>query len=126
MIVVRNSAMEHALNSLIVCVILGKERTNLDWTTSVLGIYNCWSPISLGIYILIFAGPRCVQRGPDYKLNWTIYVCMYVALWQCMIIGRHKNCCLVIGYNFSNITRLIRNHGRFLYIRKAFKTLEKL
>ena len=24
------------------------------------------------------------------------------------VIGRHKKCCLVIGYNVSNITRLIR------------------
>jgi hypothetical protein len=34
---------------------------------------------------------------------------------------RHKKCCLVIGYNVSNITRLIRNHRRFKYTRKAFK-----
>jgi hypothetical protein len=63
------------------------------------------------------------QQVPDYKLKWTvscIYVCMYVC--GRMIIGRHKKCCLVIGYKISNITCMNRNHGRFLYIRKALKT----
>ena len=35
---------------------------------------------TFSVIILIFAGPRCVQRGPDYKLNWTIYLSMYVAV----------------------------------------------
>ena len=77
-----------------------------------------------------FCRPRCgTQRGPDYKLNWTIWLYIwlsgYLACYVCgsMIIGQHTKCCLVIGYKISNITRLIRNHGSFLYIRKAFKSL---
>ena len=38
------------------------------------------------------------------------------------VIGWHKKCCLVIGYNVSNIvTNQICIHGRFQYTRKAFK-----
>ena len=49
--------------------------------------------------------------------------------WWCLVswhfsspvIGRHKKCCLVIGYNVSNIvTNQICMHGRFQYTRKAF------
>ena len=43
----------------------------------------------------------------------SIYVSMYVAQWQCMIIGRHKNCCLVIGYNFSNVSEMINEWGAY-------------
>ena len=38
------------------------------------------------ITYIIFADPCCVQRGSDYKLNWTIYVSVYVC--GSMIIGR--------------------------------------
>ena len=58
-----------------------------------------------------------------------MYVCMYGLMYVCMyvpslspVIGRHKKCCLVIGYNVSNIvTNQICIHGRFQYTRKAFK-----
>ena len=29
--------------------------------------------------VIIFAGPRCVQRAPDYKLNWSIYLAGYLS-----------------------------------------------
>ena len=56
---------------------------------SLNGLPNCSSKVRYFLTYLTptyFAGSRCVQRGPDYKLNWTIYLSIYLC--GCMIIGQ--------------------------------------
>ena len=74
------------------------------------------------IYFVYWAGPRSQLAGCMYVwMDVWMDVCMYVPSLS-PVIGRHKKCCLVIGYNVSNIvTNQICIHGRFQYTRKAFK-----
>ena len=74
-------------------------RSEATWASSCSlrpGLHQWYISLSktLGTQVIFFAVSRCVQRGPDYKLNCTIYLSGYVCMWQYDDWSTQKNAVL--------------------------------